>query len=70
MKSGALVVTDILGTSSEGCHCSSRALSEQDTAAVWAVAERIAAEVDRVLGASVPREETYQPRSSESFPCS
>lgn len=68
--SGALVVTDILGTSSEGCHCSSRELAEEDTAAVWAVAERIAAEVDRVLGASAPREETSAERSATSCGCS
>ena len=68
--SGALVVTDILGTSSEGCHCSSRELSEQDTAAVWAVAERIAAEVDRVLAVSAPREVTSAEGSAISCGCS
>ena len=68
--SGALVVTDILGTSSEGCHCSSRELSERDTAAVWAVAERIAAEVDRVLAVSAPREVTSAERSAISCGCS
>ena len=68
--SGALVVTDILGTSNQGCHCSSRELSDQDTAAVWAVAERIAAEVDRVLAVSAPREMTSAERSAISCGCS
>ena len=68
--SGALVVTDILGTSSEGCHCSSRELSEEDTAAVWAVAERIAAEVDRVLAASAPHELRSAEGSATSCGCS
>ncbi len=47
--SGALVVSDILGTESSGCHRSSRDASQVDKEAVWAVAERIAAEVDTVL---------------------
>jgi uncharacterized metal-binding protein len=68
--SGALVVTDILGTSSEGCHCSSRELSEEDTAAVWAVAEHIAAEVDRVLGASAPPDVTSAEGPAASCGCS
>ncbi|MGC9159162.1 MAG: putative zinc-binding protein [Terracidiphilus sp.] len=47
----ALVVPEIL-QSTAGCHCSTRALTEEDTEAVWAVAERIAAEVDSVLASS------------------
>ncbi|MDR3748616.1 MAG: putative zinc-binding protein [Acidobacteriota bacterium] len=47
--SSALVVTDILGTQAAGCHRSSRDASQPDKQAVWAVAERIAAEVDTVL---------------------
>ncbi len=47
--SSALVVTGILGTQSAGCHRSSRNSSQPDKAAVWAVAERIAVEVDTVL---------------------
>jgi len=54
--SAAIVVSDVLGTASEDCHCSSRDFSEVDTAAVWAVAERIAAEVDTVLATATPRE--------------
>lgn len=47
--SAALVVSDILGTESAGCHRSARDASQADKEAVWAVAERIAAEVDTVL---------------------
>jgi uncharacterized metal-binding protein len=47
--SGALVVTEILGTTAAGCSRSSRGASQVDTEAVSAVAESIAAEVDRVL---------------------
>ncbi len=47
--SAALVVTDILGTQATGCHRSSRQASQPEKEAVWAVAERIAAEVDSVM---------------------
>jgi uncharacterized metal-binding protein len=47
--SASLVVPDILQSGIEGCHCSSRALTPEDTEAVWTVAERIAIEVDSVL---------------------
>jgi uncharacterized metal-binding protein len=47
--SASLVVPDILQRGIDGCHCSSRALTQEDTEAVWAVAERIAIEVDTVL---------------------
>jgi uncharacterized metal-binding protein len=46
---GALVVTEILGTKAAGCSRSSRCASPVDRDAVSAVAEKIAAEVDRVL---------------------
>jgi uncharacterized metal-binding protein len=46
--SGALVVTEILGTKATGCNRSSRCASQIDRDAVSAVAEKIAAEVDRV----------------------
>ena len=49
----SLVVPEIL-QSTAGCHCSTRALTEEDTEAVWAVAERIAAEVDTLLASSAP----------------
>ena len=52
----ALVVTDILGTQAAGCQRSSRNSSQADKEAVWAVAERIAAEVDTVLAEMAPRD--------------
>ncbi len=52
--SAALVVSDILGTESSDCHRSSRDASQVDKEAVWAVAERIAAEVDTVLAEVAP----------------
>lgn len=54
--SGALIVSEILGTRPSGCHRSSRGASQADREAVWAVAERIAAAVDRVLADAVPAE--------------
>lgn len=54
--SASLVVPEILQMGTKGCHRSLRALSEEDTAAVWAVAERIAAEVDTVLATAAPRD--------------
>ena len=47
--SGALIVTEILGTTATGCSRSSRGASQVDKEAVRAVAERIASEVDKVL---------------------
>jgi uncharacterized metal-binding protein len=47
--SGALVVSELLGTKAANCSRSSRNTSQVDREAVSAVAERIAAEVDRVL---------------------
>ena len=47
--SGALVVSEILGTKAAGCSRSSRYASQVDKEAIAAVAEKIAAEVDRVL---------------------
>jgi len=63
--SGALVVSDILGTESTGCHRSSRATSQADKEAVWAVAERIAAEVDTVLAEVSPRELTAESNAGQ-----
>ena len=57
--SGALIVSEILGTRPSGCHRSSRGASQADREAVWAVAERIAAAVDRVLA------ERRRPRSRQ-----
>ena len=47
----SLVVPEILKSRLSGCHCSTQALTEEDTEAVWTVAERIVAEVDAILGA-------------------
>jgi uncharacterized metal-binding protein len=47
--SGALVVSEILGTTAASCSRSSRRTSQVDQDAVSAVAEKIAAEVDKVL---------------------
>ena len=52
--SGALVVSELLGTESTGCHRSSRDSSPADQQAVWTVAERIAAEVDTILAGLAP----------------
>ncbi len=48
----ALVVPEILGHAAEGCIRSTKALTQDDTEAVWAVAERIAAAVDTVLASA------------------
>jgi uncharacterized metal-binding protein len=66
----ALVVPDVLGTASTGCHRSSRDASQVDKEAVWAVAERIAAEVDNVLAEVVPRDPAVTGASAEQCACS
>jgi uncharacterized metal-binding protein len=50
--SGALVVSEILGTTIASCSRSSRGASQADKDAVATVAEIIAMEVDRVLSGS------------------
>jgi hypothetical protein len=52
--SGALVVSEILGTAVDGCSRSLRSASKADAEAVWTVAEHIAAEVDRILAEKTP----------------
>ncbi len=52
--SGAIVVSEILGTAAAGCSRSSRGASQADKEAVWTVAEHIAVEVDRVLAEAAP----------------
>jgi uncharacterized metal-binding protein len=47
--SGALVVSDILGTAICGCSRSSHRATQADKKAVLTIADHIAAEVDRVL---------------------
>jgi uncharacterized metal-binding protein len=66
----ALVVSDILGTESTGCHCSARDASQVDKEAVWAVAERIAAEVDGVLAEAAPRDAALAGASAGQCACS
>jgi uncharacterized metal-binding protein len=47
--SGAIVVSEILGTTADGCSRSSRSPSQADKEAVQTIAEHITAEVDRIL---------------------
>ena len=68
--SGTLVVSDILGTESSACHRSSRDASQVDKEAVWAVAERIAAEVDTVLAELSPRDLAVTESSAAQCACS
>jgi uncharacterized metal-binding protein len=68
--SGAIVISDLLGTASEGCHRSSRDASEEDKTAIWAVAERIAAEVDTVLATAAPRDAAETENSTGQCGCS
>jgi hypothetical protein len=51
--SGALVISDILGTAASGCSRSLRNTGQPDKEAVWAAAEHIAAEVDRILAETI-----------------
>jgi uncharacterized metal-binding protein len=68
--SASLVVPEIMQSGTSGCHCSTLALTEEDTEAVWAVAERIAAEVDTVLATAAPREAVETAGSSGQCGCS
>ena len=68
--SAALVVTGILGTHTTGCHRSSRDSSHPDKESVWAVAERIAAEVDTVLAETGPRDAFTTKSSGAQCSCS
>jgi len=60
----SLVVTDILGGPARGCHRSTRHADKADEQAVWLVAERVAAEVDALAAAEVPRKTTKVPATS------
>lgn len=66
----ALVVTDILGTQATGCHRSVRDASRPEKEAVWAVAERIAAEVDNVLAETEPPDGATAPTNGAQCSCS
>ncbi len=68
--SAALVVTDILGTRGVGCRRSSRDWTEAREEAVWAVAERLAAEVDAVLAKQAPGGEVAAGSSTGQCSCS
>jgi len=66
----SLVVTDILGSRVEKCHRSTRAFDKADEEAVWAVAERIAAEVDTLASrASEPAATTSSGGASCGCAC-
>ncbi len=52
----ALVVPEVLGREVSACHSSTQLLTEEDTEAVWTVAERIASEVDAILGEPFERD--------------
>jgi uncharacterized metal-binding protein len=47
----SLVVTDILGDKTTGCHRSCRDADKNDEVAIWIVAEKISAQVDALLDA-------------------
>jgi uncharacterized metal-binding protein len=49
----SLVVSDILGDKTKGCHCSTRNADKADEEAVWIVAERIASKVDALVDTKV-----------------
>jgi uncharacterized metal-binding protein len=68
--SGALVVSEILGTKSAGCYRSARGASQPDKEAVWAVAERIVAEVDTVLAETGPRDDVAAGSNGTQCSCS
>jgi hypothetical protein len=57
----SLVVSDILGDRTKGCHRSTRNAGKADEEAVWLVAERIASEVDALAGSQVPGEASDSP---------
>jgi uncharacterized metal-binding protein len=68
--SSALVVADILGTHAVACHRSSRNSSQPDKEAIWAVAERIAVEVDAVLAETGPHDSTANVTMGAQCSCS
>ncbi len=68
--SGALIVSEVLGTESSDCHRSSRDASQADKEAIWAVAERVAAEVDTVLAQSRMRDAAPDMSSGAQCTCS
>jgi uncharacterized metal-binding protein len=67
--SSALVVSQILGSTTTGCSRSSRGASHVNKEAVRTVAEQIASEVDRIL-AKVKEEHAAEPNTGTKCACS
>ena len=59
--SASLVIGDILGDRTQGCHRSTRDADKADEVAVWLVAERIAAEVDALTVSGIRGESSEAP---------
>lgn len=66
----SLDVAEILGDQYPDLHRSTRQKSLDDKAAVWLVAERIAVEVDRLLGGDSPVTETSDQAATAGCACS
>jgi hypothetical protein len=62
--SASLVVSDILGDRAKACHRSTRDADKNDEAAVWLVAERIAAEVDALSQSQVAADPSAAPAAA------
>jgi uncharacterized metal-binding protein len=67
--SASLVVRDILGDRANACHRSTRDADENDAAAVWLVAERIAAEVDALTTSRIADDSTPAPSAAACCSC-
>lgn len=61
--STSLIVSDILGERTRGCHRSTRDAGKADEEADWLLAERIASEVDALAGSQVREESSDAPAS-------
>ncbi len=61
--SASLVVSDLLGERAKSCHRSARDADSADEAAVWLIAERIAAEVDALVASGTHGEPGGSPAS-------
>ena len=67
--SASLVVTDIVGDATRGCHRSTRHADKADEQAIWLVAERIAAEVDALTAAGAQGESSKPPVADNGTCC-
>jgi len=67
--SASIVVSDILGERINGCHRSIRDADKTDEAAVWLVAERIAAEIDALITAGAKGESDTAPAAATGACC-